>query len=126
MKENNFKELKKRRFDVSQAMQNSSSEHSYRLVYSINLGNQCYYHPSREALTKCEHCGEIICVECRTIYRGDVILGYPDEELCFQCKVTKTRVVRTFDLFMYILIVVGFIVSMTGAFLFFATKIRSA
>ena len=125
MRENNFKELKKRRFDVSQAMQNPTREHSSGLIYSINLGNKCYYHPSRVALTKCEHCGEMICVECRTIYRGDVILGYPDEELCLQCKATKTRADRNFDLFMYGLIVVDFIVSMTGAFLSFATKIRN-
>jgi len=29
----------------------------------------CFYHPEREANTKCEKCGKIICLECKTVYR---------------------------------------------------------
>lgn len=118
MKEKDFKELKGMGFDLSQAMQNSG------LIYSINLGNKCYYHPRMEVFANCKHCGKPVCSECSTIYRGDVLLGIPDEELCFQCKANKTRTDRAFDLFTYGLLVVGFILSMTGAFLIFLSKVR--
>ena len=126
MKEKDFKGLKVRGFDLSQAMQNPTLEHSSGLVFSINLGSKCYYHSGMEAFANCGHCGESVCSECSTIYRGDILLGIPDEELCFQCKANKTRKDRTFDLFTYGLIVVGFILSMTGAFLIFLSKVRSA
>ena len=29
----------------------------------------CKYHPDREAVTKCEKCGVMICLECKSIYR---------------------------------------------------------
>lgn len=29
----------------------------------------CKYHPEREAVTKCEECGAMICLECKSIYR---------------------------------------------------------
>ncbi len=32
-------------------------------------GYRCAYHPDREAVTKCEQCGALICLECKSIYR---------------------------------------------------------
>lgn len=28
----------------------------------------CFYHPERDASTKCEKCGRMICLECKTVY----------------------------------------------------------
>ncbi|NHI94041.1 MAG: zinc-ribbon domain-containing protein [Candidatus Lokiarchaeota archaeon] len=27
----------------------------------------CYYHPDREAINKCENCGKLLCVECKQV-----------------------------------------------------------
>ena len=29
----------------------------------------CHYHPNRDAITKCEQCGKLICIECKMIFR---------------------------------------------------------
>ncbi|MFX1500307.1 MAG: hypothetical protein ACFFDH_05000 [Promethearchaeota archaeon] len=29
---------------------------------------KCYYHPERDAITKCEKCGKVICLECKMVY----------------------------------------------------------
>ncbi|MFX1503874.1 MAG: B-box zinc finger protein [Promethearchaeota archaeon] len=50
---------------------------------------KCYYHPDREATTRCEKCEKMICVECRKSYH--VTHGVNDSryatqhDLCFPC-----------------------------------------
>ncbi|MFX0063179.1 MAG: hypothetical protein ACFFC7_13460 [Candidatus Hermodarchaeota archaeon] len=36
---------------------------------------QCFYHPEREAATKCEKCGKLICLECKLIRREYTLTG---------------------------------------------------
>ena len=53
----------------------------------------CYYHPSRNAITKCESCGKLICVECKNIFQQTHSAGTPEHrtyyvtrnELCTPC-----------------------------------------
>lgn len=33
---------------------------------------KCAYHPEREASEKCEECGKLICLECKTVYHSSV------------------------------------------------------
>ena len=30
---------------------------------------QCKYHPGQNAISKCEECGALVCLECKNIYR---------------------------------------------------------
>ncbi len=61
--------------------------------YSIMTNPSCYYHPSREAMDKCESCGKLICVECKNVYRYRRSSGtsdhrryyYMSQELCTPC-----------------------------------------
>jgi len=34
-----------------------------------NSNPKCSYHPNRDAVTKCEMCGKLICVECKNVYQ---------------------------------------------------------
>ena len=53
----------------------------------------CNFHPSREAITKCEFCGKFICLECKMIFRKQHSSGfdenkriyYTNHELCPPC-----------------------------------------
>lgn len=36
---------------------------------------KCYYHPERDASTKCEKCGKMICLECKTVYHVSYTSG---------------------------------------------------
>jgi len=83
-------------------------------MQGLGLENNCYYHPNEGAVTNCEHCGKPICAECRTIYRGDFMLGCPDKVFCFQCKECRKKVDRTNDLFMYGFLFFGFIFCLFG------------
>ncbi|MFX1554308.1 MAG: B-box zinc finger protein [Promethearchaeota archaeon] len=51
---------------------------------------KCAYHPDREAITKCEKCGKLICVECKTVVH-DTHIGKDSSystrhEICVACK----------------------------------------
>lgn len=39
---------------------------------------RCHFHPDRDAITKCEHCGRLICVECKMVYRKSHSSGSGD------------------------------------------------
>jgi len=49
----------------------------------------CYYHPEREANTKCEKCEKLICLECKKLYtvkHGLQDSSYATQhELCIVC-----------------------------------------
>ena len=44
---------------------------------------KCYYHPEREAATKCEKCGKVICVECKMVYHKTVHRGTGDDRYAY-------------------------------------------
>ncbi|MFX1409048.1 MAG: zinc-ribbon domain-containing protein [Promethearchaeota archaeon] len=43
----------------------------------------CYYHPEREASTKCEKCGKIICLECKMVYHETYYRGTGDDRYAY-------------------------------------------
>jgi len=51
---------------------------------------KCAYHPEREASTKCEKCGKLICVECKTVIHTRHGTGEnrysTRHEICIPCK----------------------------------------
>ncbi len=57
----------------------------------------CYYHPNRDAITKCEKCGKLICVECKMVIgetryddTGDNSYTYSKrQEFCKLCYYNK-------------------------------------
>ena len=60
----------------------------------------CHYHPGREATEKCDHCGKLLCLECKRVYQytyseedsfgdstfSDTTYHYMRYELCPECK----------------------------------------
>jgi len=44
---------------------------------------KCFYHPEREAATKCEKCGKVICVECKMVYHKTVHRGTGDDRYAY-------------------------------------------
>ncbi|MFX1274355.1 MAG: B-box zinc finger protein [Promethearchaeota archaeon] len=58
-----------------------------------NKNPSCHFHPNRDAITKCEHCGKLICVECKNVYRKSHSSGsgdnmsyyYTHYDLCSPC-----------------------------------------
>ena len=44
---------------------------------------KCYYHPEREAQSKCEKCGKVICVECKMVYHRTVHRGTGDDRYAY-------------------------------------------
>ena len=44
---------------------------------------KCYYHPEREAQSKCEKCGKVICVECKMVYHKTVHRGTGDDRYAY-------------------------------------------
>lgn len=118
LEEKDVKGLRRRVFAVNQAVQGSGRIQSSKLDCSTNFEGKYYHHPRRDAITSCEHCGKPICAECRAKFRGNSILGYPDEEFCSQCNDYKTRMARTYDLFMYGFILFGLIGLIVRSLLF--------
>ena len=43
----------------------------------------CYYHPNRNAIEKCELCGKTICLECKRVYRETRSHGTSDNRSLF-------------------------------------------
>ncbi len=43
----------------------------------------CYYHPEREAISKCENCGIILCLECKMVYRRVIRRGTGDSSYTY-------------------------------------------
>ncbi len=44
---------------------------------------KCHYHPEREAQSKCEKCGRVICVECKMVYHKTVHRGTGDDRYAY-------------------------------------------
>ena len=46
----------------------------------------CYYHPGRQASTKCEKCGKVICLECKTVYHETRSTGTGDSRSSYSVR----------------------------------------
>ncbi|MFX0147722.1 MAG: hypothetical protein ACFE8E_08220 [Candidatus Hodarchaeota archaeon] len=76
----------------------------------------CFYHPKRDAITKCEMCGKPICVECKEIFHA--IHGGKDDtysthhEICKVCYYDKQIELATKKVPLHIVCLI-FIISFT-------------
>ncbi|MFX1573054.1 MAG: hypothetical protein ACFFB0_09915 [Promethearchaeota archaeon] len=54
---------------------------------------RCFYHPDIEAVSKCEQCGKLLCLQCKKVYHdvrrsgvGESSSSYAvTRELCYEC-----------------------------------------
>jgi len=44
---------------------------------------KCYFHPEREATSKCEKCGKLICLECKLVYHETYTGGSKDTSYAY-------------------------------------------
>ena len=57
----------------------------------------CKYHPDRNAVTKCEKCGAMVCLECKNVYQHHYHSSHHHHsystryELCPECYATKVN-----------------------------------
>ncbi len=86
---------------------------------------KCYYHPERESITKCETCGRLICVACKTVVHrthGTNEDRYSTRhEVCVPCKLDEelqkfsmTRIIATFSIFFIFIIIFISITTVTN------------
>jgi hypothetical protein len=85
------------------------------LVEKMTLDQaNCFYHPNRAAVTKCEHCNRMICLEDKMTYRVTGGIDQADDiytycPICYNERMRTTKKMRPFIFLIFGVFVIIFI-----------------